>query len=187
MTFLTDSGIVESVSMGNPAPEGVSRKMRTTFSWHGHERTLSVPDDLAAEVTALPARLQYLVGNGWNQALLDSYASAKDEADFEGRLFKKYDAIIAGTVRSSDGTGTARVTDPVEKEFNRLVRDKLSAWAKERKAAGKPKPSDELSQVWLERYIELHGPSLRAIAEENISRSRSVAVDGLDDLLEGLE
>lgn len=162
--------------------------MKTTFVWKSHTLELpALPESFVAEVSALSPRLQYLVSNGWNQSILDSYAGAEDEADFRGRATKKMDAILSGTVKTARGGGGGRTSDPVEREFKRLVNAKVAEWHRERKNAKKPKASAELEAIWLERFMQLHGEELRAQASVNVEAARAIDTSGLDDLLEGLE
>jgi hypothetical protein len=127
---------------------------------------------------ALPqATRDYLIAYGWKQSLSDAYAGAKDQSEFEGKLLKRFDALMNGTMRLGEASGRAAPTrDPVEKEFRRLVAEHLAAWVKSRKQ----KPSADLQQVWLDRFLEVNGEAVRATAEENVARKRAMVIADID-------
>lgn len=160
--------------------------MQTKWIAHSatHERAL--PDDFQEEYDALSKRMQYLVDYGWKQSTADSFASAKDAAEFVGKLDARIDKILAGQMTIRDGI--TRTTDPVEKEVKRIIDEALAQWHRERKAAGKKKASEELVEMWLDQFVEKRGEEIRLQAEAIVENRKALMGDfDFDEELESVE
>lgn len=145
----------------------------------------TVPEDLQSEFDALSPRMKYLATNGWSQGILDSYAGAQNAAEFEGKARAKYDAILAGTVKSpGTGTGRASAKSALEKEIIRLATNIIDgALAKK---PTKTHKDDRLA--YIAKYVDAH-PELREEAEfnlEKIAEDVESSGDILADLLAGV-
>lgn len=152
--------------------------MQTKWYAHSHSVERELPEDFLNQYEKLSKRMKYLVDYGWKQSTADSFASAKNAEEFEGKLNARIDKILAGEMVIRDG-GT-RTTDPVEKEIKRLVEEKVAAWNRERKAKGKPKASAELLEVFLNRLHETKGEEMRAQAEAIVAARNEIEVDFSD-------
>lgn len=138
------------------------------------------------DMAKLPtASLYHAAARGFHEQIMDAYAGAKTAEDFSAAVGTKLANILAGKV-SGDGTARGpRITDPIAREVKRIVGEKLAAWHVERKKAGKPKASKSLADIWLERFMELHGDTVREQAEAAIAAQKAFSVP--DDFLDGLE
>lgn len=73
------------------------------------------------------ASVDYLLTYGLKQSLSDSYASAKDQAEFDAMLSKRLKKIIEGTMSIREAGSP---TDPFESTVIRFAKARLSAIAK---------------------------------------------------------
>lgn len=156
--------------------------MQTVFERFGKVVTLSVPEDFTAAGPHDP-RIQYLIDYGWKQSLSDSYAAAKNGEEFEGKLKARYDAILAGTVRSP-GTGTAKGPrlSPVEREMLRIATDFIDAILVKRPQ----KVAKEDRKVYIDLYLEKNKVEIEEKAKAHIeatAKSAAESGDILDQLL----
>lgn len=113
----------------------------------------------------------YIWDYGLRQSLSDSYASAKNVAEFEAMLDKRWTAIQQGTV------GTfSRETDPLEAEINRLARVAVTnaIRAKNIKIAS---VSKEQWQKLLANYITANRERLEGEAKANLAAAKNAAGD----------
>jgi hypothetical protein len=152
-----------------------TRDMQTKWAGHGTVIERALPDDFTAQYDKLSKRMKYLVDYGWKQSTADSFASAKNAAEFEGKLNARIDKILSGEMVIRDGV--TRTTDPVEKEVNRILADRELAWHRQRKAEGKPKASPELIETWYNQQVEKHGDEDRAEAERRVEAANAMSVD----------
>lgn len=138
--------------------------MQTTFERFGKTVELIIPETFP--VTSDPV-IQYLVDYGWKQSLSDSYAAAKNAEEFEGKLKARYDAILAGTVKSP-GTGTAKGPrlSPLEREMLRIATDYIDKVLANRPG---PKVPKEHRTAFIEMYLDRERESIRIEAEANIA------------------
>lgn len=151
--------------------------MQTIFKAKGAIVTLSIPEDLQAELAATSQRLQYLINYGWKQSLSDAFAAAKDAAEVEGKCKARFDKIVAGSMSERSG-GVGRTTDPVEKEMKRLAAAIVDA-AIARK--GK-KISKEDRATYIANLFARDEEILRADAEANLAKLAEESADAADDL-----
>lgn len=81
------------------------------FARFENSQTIEIDFDQLPE-----ASKRYLVAYGLRQSLSDSFASAKDAAEFEAMLDKRVTSLLEGTVGMRGGSG-----DPVAREAKRLA------------------------------------------------------------------
>lgn len=112
-----------------------------------------------------PTALAYLLDYGAKQSLADSFASAKNEAEFEAQLAKRLDAIKAGTV----GTRT-RIADPTERVIREVALEEVErALRKAGHVVSKVEPAE------IKRLVGLHvGKNRDRLAEEAKRRIEAI-------------
>lgn len=153
--------------------------MQMTFERFGRSVTLpALPEDFANAVAAAPLATQYLVDYGWKQSLSDSFAGAKNAEEFEGKLRKRFDSIIAGTVRTA-GTGTARVKrNSLEAEIFRLASSFIDGAIKRKNF----KVTKERRIELIAEYSTKHLDELTLTAEDNLEKVAALATESSDSL-----
>lgn len=116
--------------------------------------------------------IDYLLAYGLKQSLSDSYASAKDQAEFDAMLFKRLTKILEGTMGIREA-GAPR--DPFEAECIRLAKLRLAAIAKKQ---GKtlPKVASDAYKAMLETVR--NGKARDKIESE--ARENLAAIDAID-------
>lgn len=157
--------------------------MQTVFERYGKAVTLAIPEDVATARSALSPMGQYLWDYGWKQSLSDAYAAAKNADEFEGKLRARYDAILAGTVKSP-GTGVSKGPrlSPLEREMLRIATNFMDAVLAKRPK----KTSKEDRQVYIDLYLEREREAIREQAEANLAANAervAESADILDQLL----
>ena len=121
---------------------------------------------------------QYIWQYGWKQSLSDAFAAAKNEAEFIASVQKRYDAIMAGTVRIGSGRSPA---DPFEAECLRLARVTVAAAVK---AKGLKVDKEKMVALVLQ-YREKHSDTIEAEATANLDKLKAASA-GLDDMFESI-
>lgn len=130
---------------------------------------------------------QYLVNYGLRQSLSDSFASAKDAAEFEALLDKRVTSLLEGTVGMRGGSG-----DPVTREAKRLAEIEVKgALRKANVTISKVDP--EKLKAALAAHLEANADRLKKEAKTNLDAmaQQAVGVDlaalgiGGDDATEG--
>lgn len=122
------------------------------------------------------ASIGYLVAYGAKQSLADSYASAKDQSEFDAFLSKRLTKILEGTMSIREA-GEAR--DPFESEVIKLAKARLDAIAKKQ---GKSLPKRDS-----EEYKSLLGKVRNGKAKDELeAKARAIlaeraSVSELDD------
>lgn len=125
------------------------------------------------------ASIGYLVAYGAKQSLADSYASAKDQAEFDAFLDKRLAKILAGTMSIREA-GTP--SDPFESEVIKLAKARLSAIAA-KKGAKLPKvDSDEYKALLAKVRNGKSKDELEAKAREILATRAAVSELEDDDL-----
>lgn len=120
--------------------------------------------------------LEYLACYGLKQCLADSYASAKDQVEFDAMLAKRIDKLIAGTMSVREGGKRA---DPFEAECVRFAKAKLAAIAKARNVSLPKMDTDE--------YKALLAKVRNGKAKEQIEADARASLEALAKASEGLD
>jgi hypothetical protein len=130
----------------------------------GFSCEVTIPADLQAELDALSARLVYLAEMGWKQSLSDGIAGVDTQDAFTAKVMKKYDAVIAGTVRVA-GSGDRQPTkSPIEREVWAIAAKDLA------KLFAKLKVPKEKQAVYIRMKVTRDWDELEPRARANIEQ-----------------
>lgn len=133
------------------------------FTKFGHTETLDVPDITQSEA--------YLRDYGIKQSLSDSYASAENITEFKAKLYKRFDAIVAGTVRIAAANVGRNTKSALEKEFARLVGLKVQALLDSKGLKVKKAAREAYEAMFAERFHD----DLYIEAEANVAKVSALA------------
>lgn len=147
--------------------------MDYTFAKFGKTITLAVPS--IEEASSLPTASQvYVWEYGMKQTLSDSFARAKDVAEFEAFLLSRWDKIKAGTIATRE-TGPQ---DPLMTELRKIVRSTIDAALR---AKGKKIPATaEGKALYIslcQQYAKANEAALLEKAQANLDAAKNAAGD----------
>jgi len=154
--------------------------LQTSYGKNGAQFTIDVPTDFQAELDALSPRMAYCAEYGIKQSVADAYAAkGLSHSDIIGKGLKKWDAIVAGTVRVA-GSGERQPTKtPMEREVWRIAALDLAAVFKKKKV-----PKDRQA-TYIRLKVERDWEELEEKARVNLAKADAMKPDAfaaLDEL-----
>jgi hypothetical protein len=173
----------DGVHPGNP-PEPRSKgrckmAIQTRYSKAGHTFECEVTPEFAAAYEATIAAypvLAYPIEYGIKQSTSDAYAGKVLHNEIEGAGRKKWDAIMAGTVRVA-GSGERQPTKtPMEKEVWRIAAGELADIFTKKKV-----PKDRQA-AYIKMLVTRDWERLEEMARTNLEKSDAIKADAFDDL-----
>jgi hypothetical protein len=162
--------------------------IQTTYTKNGFSFTCEVTPDFQlaydATIAAYPV-LEYPIDMGIKQSVTDAYASKTEAAAIEGAGKKKWDAIMAGTVRVAGRGERVPTKTPMEREIWRLATAEMVPVFAANEKAGNAVPKDRQAH-YVGLYIDRERERLTELAMATVSIRKDAEAD-LEELFAVME
>jgi len=176
-----DNGVVHPVIPTGPGcPKGRwVMAIQTRYTKAGHTFECEVTPEFAAAYEATIAAypvLAYPIEYGIKQSTSDAYAGKTLHNEIEGAGRKKWDAIMAGTVRVAGSAERVPTKTPMEREVWRIASGELSDIFTKKKV-----PKDRQA-AYTKMLVTRDWERLEEMARTNLAKADSIKADAFDDL-----
>jgi hypothetical protein len=162
--------------------------IQTRYTKNGFSFDCDVTPEFAAAYEATVAAypvLEYPIDMGIKQSVTDAYASKTDAAAIEGAGRKKWDAIMAGTVRVAGRGERTPSKTPMEREIWRLATAEMADVFARNAKAGNPVAKEKQAH-YIGLFIDRERERLTELAMAAVDISLQ-AHDDLDALFAVME
>ena len=164
----------------NRASKGRCKMLQTSYGKNGAQFSIDVPPDFQAELDALSPRMAYCAEYGIKQSVADAYAAkGLSHSDIIGKGLKKWDAIVAGTVRVAGSGERTPTKTPMEREVWKIAAQALAELFTKKKV-----PKDRQA-TYIRLKVERDWDELVEQARENLAKVEAIKPDAfaaLDEL-----
>jgi len=153
--------------------------IQTRYSKNGHTFECEVTPEFAAAYEATIAAypvLAYPIEYGIKQSTSDAYAGKTLHDEIEGAGRKKWDAIMAGTVRVAGSGERTPTKTPMEREVWRIATLELAEIFTKKKV-----PKDRQA-AYTKMLVTRDWERLEEMARTNLEKSDAIKADAFDDL-----
>ena len=159
--------------------------LQTRYGKSGTHFDIIVPADFQAELDALSPRMAYCAEYGVKQSVADAYAAKGLKPDeIIGKGQKKWDAILAGTVRVAAAGDRQPSKTPMEREVWRIAAAELS------EVFTKLKVPKDRHATYIRQLVERDWERLEDMARTNLANAEALTAPSfaaLDELLAAAE
>lgn len=145
--------------------------MEMTFRRKFGETEVEVTLEVPTYAEALPATQAYIWHYGMLQSLSDSYAAAKDEKEFDGKLRMRLDKILKGEMKIAGQRGPKK--SELEREIESLGEAAIAAILAKKSL----KVTKEAREKYVTDYIERFREELTEKAQAEIARRAELVQD----------